>query len=194
MWDYLFYKVLTPDQQTMYFPKWKSIETPFFSQNHVWMLFWFIAKFYTLLIIKKVLQICHNERQLKLPLLLIYFCWNFKKILSQKNLIVLMNSYSAGRGCWVGCSGYIPKRNYLALNFVLCDSKIGYTGSDVAFNQIYDDFPVIAKIVLTLIPNLLDQGYCLFTDNFYTSPFLADHLAQRQTDTVCILRFNQKKI
>lgn len=100
---------------------------------------------------------------------------------------------------WKGMLSWVQwihsKKKLFGIKFyVLCDSKIGYTGSDVAFNQIYDDFPVIAKIVLTLIPNLLDQGYCLFTDNFYTSPFLADHLAQRQTDTVGTLRFNQKKI
>ena len=82
-------------------------------------------------------------------------------------------------------------------HYVLYDSKTGYvwnffiyTGRDTEYSPFYDDFPITSKIVLTLIDELLDKVYCLYMDNFYTSPNLADYLAQRQTDTVGILRLN----
>ena len=63
----------------------------------------------------------------------------------------------------------------------MCGIFFIYTGRDTEYSPFYDDFPITSKIVLTLIDKLLDKGYCLYTDNFYTSPNLADYLAQRQT-------------
>ena len=67
------------------------------------------------------------------------------------------------------------------------------SGRDTEYSPFYDDFPITSKMVLTLIDELLDKGYCLYTDNFYTSSNLVDYLAQRQTDTVGTLKTKQNK-
>ena len=49
------------------------------------------------------------------------------------------------------------------------------------------------SIVLRLIAPMLNQGYTLGVDNFYTSPKLIDVLIANQTDCIGNVRFNQKK-
>jgi hypothetical protein len=47
--------------------------------------------------------------------------------------------------------------------------------------------------VLEVAHNLLDKGYCLYLDNWYTSPKLVDTLCARQTDVVGTMRTNKKE-
>ena len=46
------------------------------------------------------------------------------------------------------------------------------------------DLPVTSRIVFSLMDPLLAKGYCLYSDNFYMSPTLADKLVDCETDTV----------
>ncbi|GBN49582.1 hypothetical protein AVEN_154388-1 [Araneus ventricosus] len=46
------------------------------------------------------------------------------------------------------------------------------------------------NIVMTLLEDLLDKGYCVTLDNFYTSPELAELLLSHRTDVCGKLRPN----
>ncbi|GFU59201.1 piggyBac transposable element-derived protein 4 [Trichonephila clavipes] len=59
---------------------------------------------------------------------------------------------------------------------------IVYTGKGTAFNENYNDYGFSTKSALTLIHELKGKGNCLSTDNFYTSPELAELLIDSETD------------
>ncbi|GFW43350.1 piggyBac transposable element-derived protein 4 [Trichonephila clavipes] len=96
---------------------------------------------------------------------------------------------------------YIPqKRARFGIKlFQLCESKSGYiwnsliyTGKGIAFNENYIDYGLSTKSVLTLIQELKGKGYCLSTDNFYTSPELAELPIDSKTNICGTLRPNRK--
>ena len=80
-----------------------------------------------------------------------------------------------------GTTGYI-------WNFVV------YTGGNTKYNEQYRELPITAQIVCTLCNPLFGKGYCLYTDNFYTSPSLADILVSKQNNFVGTLRLNRRDV
>lgn len=105
-----------------------------------------------------------------------------------------------GRLGWVQ---YIPvKRSRFGIKmYMLCESKteylysfIIYTGKGTIISQKYKDMPMTSQVVLLLADSLLDMGYCITTDNYYTSPQLADFLTSKKTDTYGTLRSNRKDL
>ena len=50
-----------------------------------------------------------------------------------------------------------------------------YTGKGTKMNKKYEHLPISSQIVTTLLEPLLGKGYCLTTDNFCTSPQLAEY-------------------
>lgn len=105
-----------------------------------------------------------------------------------------------GRLSWVQ---YIPlKRARFGIKlYCLCESKSGYlyssiiyTGKGTKISDKYKDLPMSSQVVLSLMEPLLGMGYCLTTDNFYTSPQLADILIKQKTDTYGTLRLNRKDV
>lgn len=105
-----------------------------------------------------------------------------------------------GRLGWVQC---IPlKRSRFGIKlFLLCESQSGhlfsfiiYTGKGTVITDKYKDLPVTSQIVVSLLEPLLDQGYCLTTDNYYTSPQLANFLVSHKTDTYGTVRKNRKDV
>ena len=93
-----------------------------------------------------------------------------------------------GRLGWVQ---YIPlKRARFGIKFyMLCETKTGYlysfiiyTGKGTIISQKYKDMPMTSEVVLSLADSLLDMGYCITADNYYTSPQLADFLISKKTD------------
>ena len=85
---------------------------------------------------------------------------------------------------------YIPaKRKRFGIKFYeLCESSTGYiwnyfiyAGTDTQYLEKYMDKPVSARIVLSLVDPLLEMGYRLYTDNFHTSPTLADTIVGNET-------------
>lgn len=103
-----------------------------------------------------------------------------------------------GRLSW---KQYIPsKRSRFGVkSYYLCEAKSGYvysgiiyTGKGTLLNQKYKDLPLTTQIVMTLMEPLLNKGYCLTTDNFYTSPQLANILVSHTTDTYGTIRQNRK--
>ncbi|CAL1300060.1 unnamed protein product [Larinioides sclopetarius] len=98
---------------------------------------------------------------------------------------------------------YIPlKRSRFGIkSFMLCESKSGYvyqfiiyTGKDTLFDNNYQYLCKSSQVVMTLMQPLLNKGYCLTTDNYYTSPELADILLSKRTDMYGTLKLNRKDV
>lgn len=105
-----------------------------------------------------------------------------------------------GRLAW---KQYIPlKRARFGIKlYCLCESKSGYlfshiiyTGKGTLISDKYKDFPMSSQVVLSLMDPLMGMGYCLTTDNFYTSPQLADFLITQKTDLYGTMRPNRKEV
>lgn len=105
-----------------------------------------------------------------------------------------------GRLSWIQ---YIPnKRSRFGIkSYMLCESKSGYvwnfilyTGRGTLIDNNVQGNSASTKVVLTLMKDLLSKGYCLTTDNFYSSPELADILLLHQTDMYGTVRLSRKDL
>jgi hypothetical protein len=121
---------------------------------------------------------------------------NFKRVYVPKREICIDESLMAyeGRLSW---KQFIPtKRTRFGL-ITLCEAKTGYvwntliyTGKDTRWDEKYRDYGVATSAVLTLLEPLLTKGYCLITDNFYTSLELYNILLEKSTDAYGVVRVN----
>ena len=75
--------------------------------------------------------------------------------------------------------------------YKLCESSTGYvwnvivyTGKDNIYGQRHQGEKTSSRIVLEVAHDLLDKCYCLYLDNWYTSPNLVATLCTRKTDAV----------
>nr|CAI5851431.1 unnamed protein product [Callosobruchus analis] len=121
----------------------------------------------------------------------------FSKVMAERRFALL---------CWKGrlkWKQFIPsKRKRFGIKlFLLCESSTGYTynfliytGAKTNYGDNFVNEPLSARVVLELSNNLLDKGYCLFLDNYYTSVDLAEKLSQRRTDCVGTMRINRKGV
>jgi len=82
----------------------------------------------------------------------------------------------------------------------LCKSSTGYvwnfivyTGKDTIYGQRHTGEQTSSRIVLEVAHDPLDKGYCLYLDNWYTSPNLVDNLFTRKTNVVGTMRTNRKE-
>lgn len=134
--------------------------------------------------------------------------WDIYQLLEYK----FKRAYSPDRDITIDESlllykGRLGWRQYIATKrarfgikiFALCESKSGYvwstiiyTGKTTLFDPEFRGQPISAQVVLSLMKPLLDKGYCLTTDNYYTSPQLAEFLVSRNTDTYGTIKKNRK--
>ncbi|XP_065674004.1 piggyBac transposable element-derived protein 4-like [Hydra vulgaris] len=101
---------------------------------------------------------------------------------------------------------YIPsKRSRFGMkSFALCESATGYiwncflyTGKEMteSFAPDLKKYKYQAtKIVITLMDNLIGNGYCLHIDNWYTSYEICKVLLDHNTDCIGTLRNNRKQL
>lgn len=187
----------------LYFTKRESIETPFFSRIISEKRFHLLLKFLHFVNNKEFDANSPNRRLFKIQPILDYLKEKFMSIYVPNQKISIDESLIGwkGRLAW---KQYIPsKRKRFGMKiFVLCESETGYvynffiyTGSSTQYgNSIYPDEPVSSRVVLELSHSLLNKGYCLYLDNYYTSPDLTDKLIRRRTDCVGTMRVNRKGI
>ncbi|CAL1278575.1 unnamed protein product [Larinioides sclopetarius] len=99
----------------------------------------------------------------------------------------------------LGYKQYLPnKRARFGIKFYqLCESSSGYiwnsliyTGKDMPLWTESSNYKSTTNIVMTLLKDQLDKGYCVTLDNFYTSPELAELLISHRTDLYGTLRPN----
>jgi len=102
----------------------------------------------------------------------------------------------------VGWIQYIPSKQsrFGVKIYKLCESSTGYvwnfivyTGKDTIYGQTHPGEKT-SSIVPEVAHDLLDRGYCLYLDNWYTSPNLVDTLCTRKTDVVGTMRTNRKEL
>ena len=89
-------------------------------------------------------------------------------------------------------------------SFALCESDTGYIWNCFLYTgkETTDGFATelasynyqATKIVLTLMDNLLEDGYHLYVDNWYTSYELCKVLLDYNTDCIGTLQINRKKL
>lgn len=104
--------------------------------------------------------------------------------------------------------GRLPMKQYIPLkkarfglkSYELCESGTGYiwkcivhTGTSMKLEESVDGL-TSSRIVLTLAKELLNKGYCIFMDNWYSSPGLYRELKLKQTDAVGTVRLNRKNM
>ena len=124
----------------------------------------------------------------------------FKTLYVPEENITIDESLIAHKG-YLGWKQYIPSKRarFGKKLFQLCEARSGYvwnsiiyTGKGTVFKQEYEKFGLATKTVLTLLHDLKGQGYLLTTDNFYTSPELAELLLQSRTDICGTMRVNRR--
>lgn len=84
-------------------------------------------------------------------------------------------------------------------SYTLAESDTGYisdmtiyTGSTTFYEPEYENFKKTEGVVLTLMHPILNQGYRLFVDNYYTSVELFQYLDSKQTQACGTVRKDRK--
>jgi hypothetical protein len=93
---------------------------------------------------------------------------------------------------WKGKLGWFVYRMYK-----LCESSARYVwnfirhiGSTAQYGDRSVDEPTTFRIFLELAGSLLDKGYIMYLENWYTSPNLLGKLRQRKMDCIGTMRLN----
>lgn len=185
----------------MYFTKRESISSPFFGKIFSVDRFSLLYKFSHFENNEH-----HNDmpskKLCKIKTILEYVVNKCKSLYTPKMDICIDESLLMwkGRLSW---RQYIPsKRSRFGIKFfVLCESESGYiwnfyvyTGKETYYDPRYSEFNISARIVLQLCDELLERGYKLYLDNWYTSVPLIEKLCAHKTDVVGTIRKNRTGI
>lgn len=93
----------------------------------------------------------------------------------------------------------IKRARFGIKSYILSESSTGYVyklivylgkGTILSENR----FGHATNVVLSLLEGMFDQGYTVYTDNFYCSPELAQQLMLRRTDLVGTVRPNRRNL
>ena len=71
-------------------------------------------------------------------------------------------------------------------------NSITYSGDDTLIDEGNKYQYQATSIVMTLMKKVLDEGRCLYVDNWYSSIELLDELRKRSTDVIDTVRKDQK--
>ncbi|GFX65927.1 piggyBac transposable element-derived protein 4 [Trichonephila clavipes] len=186
-----------------YWSKRHSISTPFFSKVMSYRRFNLIYRF---------LHFSDNEtfvtetpvcpKLSKIWPVLKYLTIRFKEVVTPDRDVTIDESLMLFKGR-LGWKQYMPlKRSRFGIkSYMLCESKSGYvwsliihTGKGTLFDEKYKHMCMSSQVVITLMEPLLNKGHCLTTDNFYSSPELADILIQSLTDMYGTLKPRRKDV
>ncbi|GFW21214.1 piggyBac transposable element-derived protein 4 [Trichonephila clavipes] len=107
--------------------------------------------------------------------------------------------------CRLSWKQYLPlkKARFGIKMYMLCEAKSGYVWSSIIFmgrGTLFDEeflkpeFSKSMQVVLTLMKPLLNKGYCVTLDNYYSSPILTDPLVKYKTDSYGMISLNRKEV
>ena len=194
--------IVRKPKKTLYFSKKSSLNTPFFRR---------IFSCDRFLLLSKFLHFTNNDdtedvssvpqKLVKLWPVLQHIKNKFSSVYVPEEHVSIDESLMLwkGRLSW---KQYIPSKRarYGIKSYEICESSTGYiwdffvyTGKSTEYNSAYEnESSVGAKAILTLAHDLLDKGYCISMDNFFSSTHLFDLLCSRSTDAVGTVRANSK--
>jgi len=142
----------------------------------------------------------HQKKLYKIQPILNHLKSKFSSIYTPEQCICVESLlFWKGQLCWIQ---YIPSNQsrFGVKIYKRCESSTGYvwnfivyTGMDTIYGQRHPGEQISSRIVLEVAHDLFDRGYCLYLDNWYTSPNLVDTLCTRKTDVVGTMRTNRKK-
>ena len=190
-------------KETLYFSKKASLSTPFFRRIMTCDRFLLLSKFLHFTDNEDTANVSSDvpKKLEKLWPVLQHMKSRFSSVYIPEDHVSIDESLMLwkGRLSW---KQYIPSKRarYGIKSYEICESSSGYiwdffvyTGKNTVYNSAYDnEGSVGAKAILTLAHNLLDKGYCISMDNFFTSTGLFDLLCTRNTDAVGTVRANSK--
>ena len=132
-----------------------------------------------------------------------YVSSKFSMLYTPKQDIAIDESLLLWKGRLMWKQSILTKRARFGVkSFLLCESESGYiywsllyTGKEMTDALTGDQYHYVAtKIVFTLLDGLIDKGYTLFIDNWYSSFELSTLLLSRQTDTIGTLVKSQQNL
>ncbi|GFU95198.1 piggyBac transposable element-derived protein 4 [Trichonephila clavipes] len=186
-----------------YWSKIHSISTPFFSKVMSYRRFSLIYRFLHFSDNETFVTETHECPKLsKIWPVLKYLTIRFKEVITPDRDVTIDESMMLFKGR-LGWKQYMPlKRSRFGIkSYMLCESKSGYvwsliiyTGKGTLFDEKYKHMCMSSQVVMTLMEPLLNKGHCLTTDNFYSSPELADILIQSLTDMYGTLKPRRKDV
>lgn len=92
----------------------------------------------------------------------------------------------------------IKKARFGIKTYILSEAKSGYIWKVIVYvgqeTEIQQNPKVghATNVIMTIMENLLDKGYCVYSDNYYCSPELALSLHHRKTDLTGTVKSNRK--
>lgn len=197
----LYEGIIKKPVENWYWTRQESIATPFISQIMPRKRFELIMKFLHFSNNESFDERTHPQPKLrKVYDLFQLLCNKFKKNYVPERCIAVDESLVPYKGR-LSYKQYIPKKRarFGIKIYELCESTsayiwnmIIYTGNDTPYDSKYAGYGASIKIVMTLIKDILGQGYLLYLDNFYSSVVLAELLIAEKTDVCGTLRLSRK--
>lgn len=192
----------------MYFSKKKIISTPFFRDTMTEKRFHLLLKF---LHFNDNSTFCQttdlNPKMFKIRPVFEYLVKRFRDIYLPERCIAIDESLLLWKGR-LGWKVYNPRKRarFGIESYQLCESSTGYvwnilvyTGKTTIFPSSVSGLDISkldkpSQIVFTVVADLLNKGYMLHMDNYYSSPTLFDQLCERKTDAVGTVRVNRRNL
>lgn len=179
----------------MNWSKRSIIHTPIFAQTMPYRRFLAISRF---------LHFANNEssdkndKMTKVRNVADYLNEKFHELYTPEENVSIDESLMKFKGR-LGCVVFVRiKRARYGIKFYkLCESKSGYclnfkiyTGQEKSD----DDLNVSETVVRDLSKLIIDQGYTLYLDNWYSAPNVFDYLLQHNTNAIGTVRGNRKNM
>ena len=193
--------ILQKPENGMYFFKRESIVTPYFSQIMREKCFHLLIKFLHFADSSKFDPDQYHKKLYKIQPILYHLKSKFSSVYTPERNICVDESLLLWKGR-LGWIQYEPtKRSRFGVKiYKLHESSTGYvwnfivyTGKDTIYGQRHPGEQTSSRIVLEVVHDLLDKCYCLYLNNWYTSPKLVDTLCTRKRDDVGTMRTNKKE-
>lgn len=156
--------------------------------------------------LSRILHFCNNEYQetgnrlFKIEMVLDEISANFQAGLIPFQNLVIDESLVLWKGRLSFKQFIKSKRHRFGIKlFILCDCEtdyilkfIIYTGATTNLIACDSNLGTSGSVVNTLMKNYLRKGHNLFTDNWYTSPILAQFLSRNKTSLTGTVRKNRR--
>lgn len=158
------------------------------------------------LLLARMLHFCNNENQIsgdrlfKLDVVLEEIRDYFKAGLVPFQNLVIDESLVLWKGRLSFKQFIKTKRHRFGIKlFVLCDVEtdyildfIIYTGAETNLLPCDKNIGISGTVVMTLMEPYLKKGHNLYTDNWYTTPILCEHLFVKKTTLTGTVRKNRR--